>query len=279
MTSQPFPGREPRSADLCWAHEDAWAFAAPLSLFELPRCHRVSSHASAPSRTHTHYNAHLSDDSICHAALKAVAASAAVWSFMRQSECDVMLNGLRRKCTWRATAHRPVDRFGQGHTPTYIECHSHTHLHAHTEWCMHEKDAHLAAGPVTVAPKRQQAVVLLPVLIATGVEWGGINTWIMGEEEKGRQRWLSPLCCSILLLRTHPPRTNSSVTCPRKHHTVTETGPITAQQGESHIGQLSRSAAKAKAKIWRTLKWSSHECAYIYHWGGRGVQDTTCSWW
>lgn len=38
---------------------------------------------------------------------------------------------------------------------------------------MHEKDAHLAAGPVTVAPKRQQAVVLLPVLIATGVEWGG----------------------------------------------------------------------------------------------------------
>lgn len=38
---------------------------------------------------------------------------------------------------------------------------------------MHEKDAHLAAGPVTVAPKRQQAVVLLPVLIATGVECGG----------------------------------------------------------------------------------------------------------
>lgn len=27
----------------------------------------------------------------------------------------------------------------------------------------------------------------------------------MGEEEKGRQRWLSPLCCSILLLHTHTP--------------------------------------------------------------------------
>lgn len=45
---------------------------------------------------------------------------------------------------------------------------------------MHEKDAHLAAGPVTVAPKRQQAVVLLPVLIATGVELGGGGGSIRG---------------------------------------------------------------------------------------------------
>lgn len=49
---------------------------------------------------------------------------------------------------------------------------------------MHEKDAHLAAGPVTVAPKRQQAVVLLPVLIATGVEWGGSIRGLWGRRRR-----------------------------------------------------------------------------------------------
>lgn len=68
---------------------------------------------------------------------------------------------------------------------------------------MHEKDAHLAAGPVTVAPKRQQAVVLLAVLIATGVEWGGDQYVDYGGRGEGK----AAVVQSSVLFRPPPTHT------------------------------------------------------------------------
>lgn len=116
---------------------------------------------------------------------------------------------------------------------------------------MHEKDAHLAAGPVTVAPKRQQAVVLLPVSIATGVEWGRGDQYV---DYGGGGEGKAAVVKSSVLFRPPPTHTHTPPThqllCHLSQTTShsTETGPITAQQGESHAVQLSRSAAKAKAK-------------------------------